>query len=104
VTGNGFCMALRGPIGEIACSRTDLAYKKSAQVLTSAGAGYAYDNSFFSRAFANTLLNNEDDCSSIEDIVNKVNLIMQANSNQSPEFGHIPGLTDELGTFFFFSY
>jgi tetratricopeptide (TPR) repeat protein len=103
-TGKGFCLALRGPIEEIACTRTDLANKKSAQVYTSAGTGYAYDNSFFSRAFANALLNNEDDCSSIEDIVSKVNLIMQTNTTQVPEFGRIPGLTDDLGTFFFFSY
>jgi tetratricopeptide (TPR) repeat protein len=103
-TGQGFCLALRGPIEDIACSNTDLAYKKSAQVFTSAGSGYAYDNSFFTRAFANTLLNNEDDCSSIEDIVKRVSLIMQTNSPQSPEFGRIPGLTDELGTFFFYSF
>lgn len=103
-TGKGFCLALRGPIEEIACIRTELANKKSAQVYTSAGTGYAYDNSFFSRAFANALLNNEDDCSSIEDIVSKVNLIMQSNTTQVPEFGRIPGLTDDLGTFFFFSY
>lgn len=103
-TGPGFCMALRGPIEGIACSETPLAFKKSAQVFTSAGAGYAYDNSFFTRAFANALLNNEDDCSSIEDIARRVSLIMQTSSNQSPEFGRIPGLTDELGTFFFYSH
>jgi tetratricopeptide (TPR) repeat protein len=102
-TGPGFCLALRGPIEEVACSSTDLAFKKSAQVFTSAGAGYAYDNSFFTRAFANALLNNEDDCSSIEDIAKKVSLIMQVNTPQSPEFGRISGLSDELGTFFFYS-
>jgi hypothetical protein len=102
-TGSGFCVALRGPIPIVTCSETQLSEKKSAQVLTSAGSGYAYDNSYFSRAFANALLNNEDDCASIEDIARRVSLIMQSSSSQTPEFGRIAGLTDELGTFFFIS-
>ncbi len=99
--GPAFCLALRSPIESVACSETHLAEKKSAQVFTSAGAGYAYDDSFFTKAFTNALLNNENDCSSIEDIVKKVTTIMQSHSNQSPEFGRISGLPDELGTFFF---
>lgn len=100
-TGPGFCMAMRGPIEEVACSDTQLARKKSAQVLTSSGSGYAYDNSLFTRAFANALLNNEDDCSSINDIAKRISLIMQNSSSQKPEFGRISGIDDEMGTFFF---
>ncbi len=100
-TGSAFCTVMRGPIEGIACSNTQLAVKKSAQVYTSAGSGYASDNSLFTRAFANTLLNNEDDCSTINDIAKRVNLIMQSSSSQKPEFGRISGIEDELGTFFF---
>jgi len=100
-TGPGFCLAMRGPIEGVACSETQLALKKSAQVYTSAGSGYAYDNSLFTRAFANALLNNDDDCATIDDIVKRVNLVMQSAPNQKPEFGRIKGINDELGTFFF---
>ncbi len=100
-TGPGFCTAMRGPIEGVACSNTQLALKKSAQVLTSSGSGYAYDNSLFTRAFANALLNNEDDCSSVNDIAKRVSLIMQNSSSQKPEFGRISGIEDEMGTFFF---
>jgi len=100
-TGPGFCIAMRGPIEGVACSNTQLAVKKSAQVFTSSGSGYAYDNSLFTRAFANALLNNEDDCSSVDDIAKRVSLIMQNSSSQKPEFGRISGIEDEMGTFFF---
>ena len=100
-TGPGFCTALRGPIESVSCSKTHLSLKKSAQVFTSAGEGYAYDNSLFTRSFANALLNNEDDCVSIEDIAKRVSLIVETNSVQKPEFGRISGIQDELGTFFF---
>lgn len=100
-TGPGFCLAMRGPIEGVACSQTQLALQKSAQVFTSAGSGYAYDNSLFTRAFANALFNNEDDCATIDDIAKRVNIIMQNSSLQKPEFGRISGIEDELGTFFF---
>ncbi len=100
-TGPGFCIAMRGPIEGVACSNTQLAVKKSAQVFTSSGSGYAYDNSLFTRAFANALLNNEDDCSSVDDIAKRVSLIIQNSSSQKPEFGRISGIEDEMGTFFF---
>jgi tetratricopeptide (TPR) repeat protein len=100
-TGPGFCIALRGPIESVGCTKTQLAQKKSAQVFTSSGEGYAYDNSLFTRSFANALLNNEDDCVSIEDIANRVSLIVQTSSVQKPEFGRISGIPDELGTFIF---
>lgn len=100
-TGSGFCLAMRGPIEGIACTQTHLAQKKSAQVFTSAGSGYAYDNSLFTRAFANALLNNDDDCATIDDIAKRVNIVMQSSSIQKPEFGRIIGIDDELGTFFF---
>ncbi len=102
-TGPGFITAMRGPIDGAACSDTQLAYKKSAQVFTSAGSGYAYDNSLFTRAFANALLNNADDCATINDIAKRVSIIMQSSSSQRPEFGRISGLDDDLGTFFFMS-
>lgn len=100
-TGSGFCIALRGPIEGVSCNQTQLTVKKSAQVFTSAGDGYAYDNSLFTRSFANTLLNNEDDCVSIEDIAKRVSIVIQNNTMQKPEFGRISGIQDELGTFFF---
>jgi hypothetical protein len=102
-TGPAFCQALRGPIEGISCSQTQLSLQKSAQVFTSAGSGYAYDNSLFTRAFANALLNNEDDCATINDIAKRVNIVMQSSSLQKPEFGRISGIEDELGTFFFIS-
>ena len=49
----------------------------------------------------NTLLNNDNDCLTIDDIVKKVNIIMQTNSAQTPEFGKINGFDDQKGTFFF---
>ncbi len=100
-TGQDFCLALRGPINGAACSDTQLALKKSSQVFTSAGMGYAYDNSLFTRAFANTLLNNEDDCVTIDDIAKRVSIVLRNSSLQTPEFGRIKGLEDELGSFFF---
>lgn len=102
-TGPGFITAMRGPIEGASCSNTQLALQKSAQVLTSAGSGYAYDNSLFTRSFANALLNNEDDCTTIDDIARRVSIILQSSSAQKPEFGRISGLQDELGTFFFIS-
>lgn len=100
-TGTAFCQALRGPIEGVSCTQTQLSLKKSAQVLTSAGSGYAYDNSLFTQSFANTLLNNEDDCVSIEDIAKRVSTVVKSNTVQQPEFGRISGIQDELGTFFF---
>ena len=100
-TGPGFCIAMRGPIDGVSCSNVQLLEKKSAQIFTSCGSGYASDNSLFTRAFANTLLNNEDDCSSIDDIAKRVSFVMQNSSSQKPEFGRIKGIDDEMGTFFF---
>ncbi len=101
-TGENFCLALRSPANGAACSDTQLALKKSAQVFTSAGNGYAYDNSLFTQAFANTLLNSEDDCVTIDDIAKRVIIVLRNNSSQqTPEFGRIKGLDDELGSFFF---
>ncbi|MBN1949701.1 MAG: caspase family protein [Bacteroidales bacterium] len=102
-TGPGFCQLLRSPIENVSCNQSQLFAKKSAQVFTSAGDGYAYDNSLFTRSFANTLLNNEDDCLSIEDIAKRVSIILENSSPQKPEFGRISGIQDELGTFFFFT-
>ncbi len=102
-TGPGFNLALRGTMEGASCDQTELALKKSAQVFTSAGEGYAYDNSLFTRAFANALLNNENECVSIDDIANKVCNIIKSNNAQNPEFGRIAGLDDQLGTFFFIS-
>jgi tetratricopeptide (TPR) repeat protein len=101
-TGPAFCEVLRGPIESVSCSQTQLSQKRSAQVFTSAGSGYAYDNSLFTRSFANALLNNDDDCVSIEDIARRVSIVLESsNRKQNPEFGRISGIEDELGTFFF---
>lgn len=100
-TGPAFAVAMRGPTEGISCLDPKYLTQKSAQVLTSSGSGYAYDNSFFTRSFVNTLLNNVNDCLTIDDIVKKVNIIMQTNSSQVPEFGRINGFDDQKGTFFF---
>lgn len=102
-TGAGFCLATRSPAYETTCLQGDLTSKKSAQVFTSSGSGKAYDNSLFTNSFGNSLLNNENDCIAIEEIVKRVTIIMQTNTMQSPEFGTIVGLNDEEGTFFFIS-
>jgi tetratricopeptide (TPR) repeat protein len=102
-TGSGFCLALRAPVKEINCSQSDLNAKKSAQVFTSSGSGKAFDTSLFSNSFGNSLLNNENNCISIEEIVKRVTIIMQSNTQQNPEFGTIIGLKDEEGTFLFIS-
>ena len=102
-TGPGFNIALRGASEDASCSKTELALKKSAQVFTSAGEGSAYDNSLFTRTFANALLNNENDCVTIDDIVARIDNVMKGNTAQNPEFGRIAGLEDQLGTFFFIS-
>jgi tetratricopeptide (TPR) repeat protein len=102
-TGPGFNVALRGTLEGASCNQTDLTIKKSSQVFTSAGEGYAYDNSLFTRSFANALLNNENKCITIDEIVNRVNTTVRANTSQSPEFGRIAGLEDQQGTFFFIS-
>jgi len=100
-TGPAFCEALRSPVESVSCQETNRAEKRSAQVLTSSGSGYAYDNSLFTQSFVNTLLNNDDDCVSIDAIAKRVQLTVGGNSAQKPEFGRISGIKDELGTFFF---
>jgi tetratricopeptide (TPR) repeat protein len=102
-TGPGFNIAMRGTMGEFSCSQTDLLNKKSFQVFTSAGTEKAYDNSLFARSFSNALLNNDDDCMTIDELAKRIIIILQANSSQVPEFGRIAGLNDEQGTFFFIS-
>jgi tetratricopeptide (TPR) repeat protein len=100
-TGSSFNIAMRGTIEGAECSQTQLTFKKSAQVFTSAGQGNANDNSLFTRAFANALLNNENTCVTIDEIAKRVSIVVQNNSSQSPEFGHISGIEDQQGTFFF---
>jgi hypothetical protein len=102
-TGPVFCVAMRSPVTDVTCSQTELTSKKSAQVFTSSGTGNAFDNSLFASSFGNSLLNNENDCISIEEIVKRVTIIMQSNTMQIPEFGKIVGLDDQQGTFFFIS-
>lgn len=101
-TGTAFSVAMRSPFEEVNCSHTQLlTSKKSAQVISSSGSGSASDNSLFAQSFSNSLLNNENDCLSIDEIAKKVTIIMQANTYQNPEFGRISGLEDQSGTFFF---
>ncbi len=103
-TGSSFNEITRGNLEPKSCSDVDLIKKKSAQILNSSGQGSAADDSQFANAFANSLLNNENDCISIDKIAYRIGLIFEENSPQKPQFGRIRGVPDEEGTFFFIAH
>jgi tetratricopeptide (TPR) repeat protein len=100
-SGPGFYSALRSDIEERDCGNWEYAKLKSSQVFSSAGYQKALDESQFSKTFANVLSNNPGECISIEKVVLKVIPAVENSSQQAPQFGRIPGLEDEDGTFFF---
>ena len=100
-SGPGFYSALRSEIEERDCGNWEYAKLKSSQVFSSAGYQKALDESQFSKTFANVLSSNPGECISIEKIVLKVIPAVRNTNKQDPQFGRIPGLEDENGTFFF---
>ncbi len=93
-------VAMRG-FKEKSCSNTSWTSHRSSQILTSSNTEQASDNSLFTQAFVNTLLNNSDNCISIDDVAQNVTIILNKHTTQKPVFGKIMGLEDEDGTFFF---
>jgi tetratricopeptide (TPR) repeat protein len=100
-SGPGFYSAMRSEIEEKDCGSWEYAKLKSSQVFSSAGYQKALDESQFSKTFANVLSSNPGECISIEKVVLKVIPAVRNSSHQEPQFGRIPGLEDENGTFFF---
>lgn len=100
-SGPGFYSALRSEIEEKDCGEWEYAKLKSSQVFASTGYEKALDESQFTRTFANVLSSNPGECISIEKIALTVISAVKNNNNQEPQFGIIPGLEDENGTFFF---
>ncbi len=100
-SGPGFYSALRSEIREKDCNDWESARLKSSQVFLSAGYEKALDDSQFSKTFANVLSNNPGECISIEKIVLRVIPAVKNSNLPEPQFGIIPGLEDENGTFFF---
>jgi hypothetical protein len=102
-SGPTFYQAMRDAPKERNCSDREAVKSKSSQVFSSAGYEMAADNSQFTKAFANTLIDNPDACLPIETIADKVTQAVSKNNQQKPLFGKITGLEDEDGTFFFIS-
>jgi tetratricopeptide (TPR) repeat protein len=100
-SGPTFYQAMRDAPKIKNCNDRVAANSKSSQVFSSAGYETASDNSVFTKAFANTLIDNADACLPIETIVDKVTQAVSQTNNQKPLFGKITGLEDEDGTFFF---
>lgn len=100
-SGPGFYTAMRSASENPACDNALLTGARSAQVFSSSSSEQASDNSKFTSAFANTLLNNRNACIPIETIVKSVTTACAAESRDKPKFGKIQGLEDQNGTFFF---
>jgi tetratricopeptide (TPR) repeat protein len=100
-SGPSFYQAMRSGIKERNCNDWEATRFKSSQVFSSAGYELAVDDSQFTRTFANTLVNNPNNCVPIESIVQKVTSAVVNSNQQKPQFGKIAGLEDENGTFFF---
>jgi len=100
-SGPSFYLAMRSGINERACDDVSATQFKSAQVFSSAGEELASDDSYFTKAFAKSLLFNDNACIPIETIVKIVTEATAGNGNQKPQFGKISGFEDENGTFFF---
>lgn len=100
-SGPSFYKGMRSGIKLRDCNDYRATSFKSSQVFSSAGYELAVDDSQFTRTFANSLINNPDECISIESIVLKVTSAVVNRNQQKPQFGKIDGLEDENGTFFF---
>ena len=100
-SGPSFYQAMRSDIVVRNCGDESAVKFKSSQVFSSAGYELATDNSQFTKTFANSLINNSDECIPIESIVLNVGKSVTKDNQQKPQFGKIAGLEDENGTFFF---
>lgn len=102
-SGPGFYQAMREGNRSVSCDDIMVSQSKSSQVFSSSGYDLAINESAFTRAFANSLKNNQTSCIPIDSIVAEVTSAVVNNKQQKPEFGKIEGLTDDNGTFFFIS-
>jgi len=100
-SGPSFYQAMRSDVVVRECGDESAIKFKSSQVFSSAGYELAADNSQFTKTFANSLMNNNDDCIPIERIVLNVGKSINTDEQQKPQFGKIRGLGDEDGSFFF---
>ena len=98
--GPSLMRATRSATNEPRCDDVNVYTSKSAQILSSAGHENVPDNSQFTQSFANSLINNNKQCISIESVAKDV-IVSLSNSNQRPRFGKLVGLTDEDGSFIF---
>jgi len=57
----------------------------------------------FSKAFANTLINNPNSCITVQHVVRQVTIALVRSQQQRPQFGKIAGLANEGGTFLFYT-
>ena len=103
-SGPSFYQAMRSDVVVRACGDESAIKFKSSQVFSSAGHELASDNSQFTKTFANSLINNSDECIPIEQIVLNVGISVQKDNQQKPQFGKIEGLEDENGSFFFIKH
>ncbi|HAG16740.1 MAG TPA: hypothetical protein DCG69_09535 [Bacteroidales bacterium] len=100
-SGPSFYQAMRADAEIRRCADESATKFKSSQVFSSAGYELASDNSQFTKTFANTLINDSEQCVPIEAIVLKVTDAVVNEKQQKPQFGKIAGFADENGTFFF---
>jgi len=100
-SGPSFYQAMRADVEIRSCADESATKYKSSQVFSSAGYELASDNSQFTKTFANTLINDSEQCVPIEAVVLKVTDAVVNESQQKPQFGKIAGFADENGTFFF---
>lgn len=100
-SGPSFYQAMRADPEIKSCTDESATKFKSSQVFSSAGYELASDNSQFTKTFANTLINDSEQCVPIEAVVLKVTEAVANENQQKPQFGKIAGFADENGTFFF---
>jgi|GEM_PF-157153 len=100
-SGPSFYQAMRAEPEIKSCADESATKFKSSQVFSSAGYELASDNSQFTKTFANSLINDSEQCVPIEAIVLKVTDAVVNEKQQKPQFGKIAGFADENGTFFF---
>jgi len=100
-SGPSFYQAMRADPEIRSCADESATKFKSSQVFSSAGYELASDNSQFTKTFANTLMNDSEQCVPIEAVVEKVTEAVANENQQKPQFGKIAGFADENGTFFF---
>lgn len=100
-SGPSFYQAMRSDNEIRSCADESATKFKSSQVFSSAGYELASDKSQFTQTFANTLINDSEQCVPIEAVVEKVTKAVETENQQKPQFGKIAGFADENGTFFF---